>query len=942
MVQIYIDSIAGDNLLNAADEHSPLTAIIKGHFEGDVNNSVTTVNVYVNGKIFSATPQADGSFTAYIKYSDLFANDIVNNVGYVGAKAFGTSTTITYASTKAPYTIDTVAPSEPGTQIALDNIAGDNIINIAESQVAKTTISGKVSGEFTVGDTVIVKVNGTEHQVKAQADGSFSLEVNTSELLGGSEVSATVKATDKAGNVGEISTTQAYSVDTVAPSSPTTSIAVNAIAVDDIINAEEAKADTIDVQGSVSGEYRDGDTVSVVANGVVYKTVVKAGGVFSVAVKTADLIAVSKVTATVDATDAAGNVGQVSTTHSYTVDTGAPTVAVSLSDNSLAIGDTTQVTFSFSEAVKNFDLGDVTTTNGKLSGLMTVDGGKTWTATFTPNNNVESTTNVIEVADKSYQDLNGNDGKSGKSAAFVIDTIAPDEGVLSAPDGTTDTTPLITGTGTEAGANVVVKIYDKSDNLVETLTTTVDANGEYSVEMTKELSIGNYTAKATITDAAGNATTITDKGDVIAPGFHHKVWTVASSWGASHGPVDYASFKTGAGDDWLQVGNGAKNCWTYAAQGNLWNKNPCKGWAIVSTGAGDDRLDLGVSGGWGSQFSYTAVDMGSGDDAYNVKGSIHGNARVTMGSGNDTLVVGDDIDGCATVSMGTGNDNVHVKEDIENKAVVNLGSGQNTIHVERHVEDCAKIIAGEAEGNSTPNNPPSTKSAFSTASASAEGTTVMIDGSLKNFAQVILGDSQDTAVIGRVENYAKITMGAGDDTLTVKEAFGCGNPIADMGEGNDTFVYGGKTLGGKIIGGQGTDTIVLNYDADNSLVSKWCNITNLSSKNFQGIEVVDMQGTNAVDIRYSDLLNDTTNESPLFIKGDSNDKVDLGANNWNSDGASRANLKDNSTKWWDCNMGWSKTGSKAVDGVTYDVYHHSAAGSDTTNDVYIQQGVVVI
>jgi hypothetical protein len=42
------------------------------------------------------------------------------------------------------------------------------------------------------------------------------------------------------------------------------------------------------------------------------------------------------------------------------------------------------VTITFSEAVTGFSLSDLSVANGTLSNLASSDGGKTWTATFTP------------------------------------------------------------------------------------------------------------------------------------------------------------------------------------------------------------------------------------------------------------------------------------------------------------------------------------------------------------------------------------------------------------------------------------------------------------------------------------------------------------------------------------------------------------------------------
>lgn len=407
---------------------------------------------------------------------------------------------------------------------------------------------------------------------------------------------------------------------------------------------------------------------------------------------------------------------------------------------------------------------------------------------------------------------------------------------------------------------------------------------------------------------------------------NYKLWTIASSMNETTGPVDYSTMVMTSGDDTIRVGGGDRNCWTYGSRGNLWNKNPYAGWVSVDTGAGNDKLVLGSSG---NMLAYTKVDMGSGNDTYQVKGSIFGKTKVDMGTGSDTLSVNGCIKGDAFINTGTGSDQVTVKGSIVNCATVDLGQGKNSIHVYGDVLHSAKIISQGQPIETT-----------------ADKADVIIDGTVGNCAKIILGDFNDSAIIHKLDNYASVDMGAGNDQLTVEASFGdWGCAKVDLGAGDDIFHYSGKTLSGVIDGGEGKDTLYLDYAKDDDLVSGFCawkEITNLSSRNFNGIEVIEMTGMNVVDIQYKDLLADTTNEGALFIKGDSNDKVDLGACNWNSDDASRQNLKDNGGKWWSWGEKWSKTGSEIVDDVAYDVYHHSSAGGDLSNDVYIEQGVVVI
>src|SRR5262249_13945320 len=68
-----------------------------------------------------------------------------------------------------------------------------------------------------------------------------------------------------------------------------------------------------------------------------------------------------------------------------------PTVQVSIDHSDVNIAtQTALVTFAFNEPINDFSiLGSTTVTGGALSNLQTTDGGKTYTATFTPTANTD-------------------------------------------------------------------------------------------------------------------------------------------------------------------------------------------------------------------------------------------------------------------------------------------------------------------------------------------------------------------------------------------------------------------------------------------------------------------------------------------------------------------------------------------------------------------------
>ncbi|WP_429044638.1 Ig-like domain-containing protein, partial [Aeromonas veronii] len=220
-------------------------------------------------------------------------------------------------------------------------------------------------------------------------------------------------------------------------------------------------------------------------------------------------------------TDLNGNVG-TGGSDTAPVDTAAPSVVVNIVDDKLTVGETSDVTFTFSEKVTGFELGDLTVVGGTVTDLKTTDGGKTWTGTFTPTPGFEGTASVT-VNEGSYTDLNGNAGTGGSDTAGA-DIKAPSVIVNIVDDKlTVGETSEVTFTfseqvkGFEVGDLTVVggtvtdlKTTDGGKTWTGTFTPTPGFEGTASVTVNE----GSYT------DLAGNAGTggsDTAGADIKAP-----------------------------------------------------------------------------------------------------------------------------------------------------------------------------------------------------------------------------------------------------------------------------------------------------------------------------------------------------------------------------------------------------------------------------------------
>ena len=90
----------------------------------------------------------------------------------------------------------------PTATITLDaNITPDDIINAVEAG-GTVAVTGNVTGDFQAGDIVTLTINGVDTTGGVLADGSFSINVNGSDLAADpdSTIDASFVATDAAGN----------------------------------------------------------------------------------------------------------------------------------------------------------------------------------------------------------------------------------------------------------------------------------------------------------------------------------------------------------------------------------------------------------------------------------------------------------------------------------------------------------------------------------------------------------------------------------------------------------------------------------------------------------------------------------------------------------------------------------------------------------------------
>ncbi|HTB02708.1 MAG TPA: Ig-like domain-containing protein [Bradyrhizobium sp.] len=390
------------------------------------------VHVGLNGSnqdIYTATftPGVTNSEAGSVQVTSASYTDLSGNAGA--------------ASNTLSFTGDTLAPTV--------SIAANHTALLAGQTATVTfTFSESVPG-FVLADTTVsggslsnlvhVGLNGSNQDIYTA---TFTPTAANSEA--GSVQVTPSSYTDAAGNPGSASNTVSFSGDTLAP---TVSVAANHTTLlagqtsTVTFTFSEAVASFVLGDTTVSGGSLS-NLVHVGLNGS-NQDVYTATFTPNVTNTEAGSVAVNASSYT----DLAGNAGAASNTLSITGDTLAPTVAIAANHTSLLAGQTALMTFTFSEAVSNFALGDTSVSGGSLSNLVHVglNGSHQdiYTATFTP-----SVTNTevgsVEVNVASYTDLAGNVGAASNTINFTGDTLAPTATATAQPS-----------TGTEMFGNVV-------------------------------------------------------------------------------------------------------------------------------------------------------------------------------------------------------------------------------------------------------------------------------------------------------------------------------------------------------------------------------------------------------------------------------------------------------------------------------------------------------
>ncbi len=518
---IAINVVALDDIINATEDDSPVT--ISGTTTNVEDNQVATV--VLNGTTYS--PVVTGNTWTFditaLEAQALDANETITaDVDDVAGNSATRATRDIQHITTLPFPV-----------LAIDNITADNILNATEA-AADVTVTGNVTGDFNNGDTVTLTVDGTDYTGTVDALGAYSIDVPGSKLVADPDttVDGSVTTTDTAGNSGTATDTQVYSVDTVAPA---ITLNIDDITADNILNATEAAAD-VTVTGNVTGDFNNGDTVTLTVDGTDYTGTVDALGAYSIDVPGSKLVADPDTTVdgSVTTTDTAGNSGTATDTQVYSVDTVAPAITLNIDDitadnilNATEAAADVTVTGNVTGDFNNGDTVNLTVDGTDYTG--TVDAAGDYSIAV-PGSKLAADPDTTVDGSVTTTDTAGNSATATDTQVYSVDTVAPTitlnidditaDNILNATEVAADVTVTGTVSGDFNTGDTVTLTVDGTD-----YTGTVDALGAYSIAVPgSKLAADPDTTvdgSVTTTDTAGNSATATDTQvysvDTVAP-----------------------------------------------------------------------------------------------------------------------------------------------------------------------------------------------------------------------------------------------------------------------------------------------------------------------------------------------------------------------------------------------------------------------------------------
>ncbi|HGN0616649.1 TPA: beta strand repeat-containing protein [Proteus mirabilis] len=553
-----------------------------------------------------------------------------------------------------------------------------------------------------------------------------------------------------------------------------------------------------------------------------------------------------------------------------------------------------------------------------------------------------------------------------KSVSFIVDpTMEANQNAFNAEDmekvvatitGTSNNATAVTDTVNNAGASATGVIYDGNPISLRNL------DGDFTLKYSLSSSVaenGDFGYTIGVDSGKKDPKLTTDYNDTIYVGYYQDGSETSSYSNLANsqdngpdgtktdGNQSITTVDLGAGDDLMVIrGNMLTNTRVYAGEGN------------------DTFTMDGMNTALRSMYAGSYLFMESGNDTVTIKRTGVTNAgQIYLGSGSDTFTQGDandqnntELSGLLDLGSGTQdksnmpNEYLSVYQDGSN---LSLGNDNNIDAVtDVNTVTIYGSVSGEILGGYGSDNITITKNLTGNVSV-GDNTDTLTAGWIYGGATVSMGDGNDTVTVTEGAYNTTISLGAGDDVFdatagvmgdsvsatlvngedgndTIKLGTIGKNLTVDAGAGDDTVIltkdYDPSPIGnqGYINGGEGTDTLVLSGTITVNMATK----TDEGIANFEKVDMtvnselkVD-NSSQTIKLTASDVLGMNAN-STIYISGDANDKVDLGADGAGGLGTFTATA--------------TTTKATALDGTehTYTLYS-SASGAN----VYIDNNII--
>jgi large repetitive protein len=372
-----------------------------------------TVNVSTdNGSTWTAATATTGSTTFSLSGATLSGSSNLM------AKVVNTSLAEGTSLSKA-YVLDTTAPTATLTAATYANTAKATV------QSSETGTAYLVHSSVSVSDEAsITSALGTLWNKVTISTADTDTLLSLTGLVDGTYALYTV---DVAGNVSTVSS-NTFTVDATATALSNT--------ITQLLMSSDSGSSPTDritkitsqtISGTLSEALGSNEVVYVSTDGGLnWSSAVTTTGstTFSLSGLSLELGADNSMMAKVLNTSTLGSSAVYSTL--YTLDTTAPTVAITSSKTSAAIGERLTLTFTFSEVPVGFSASDISVTNGTVSGL-TVDAtdSKVYTATLELSNTLTNGSSVVSIASSKFYDVAGNANSASSSVSVSVDNVAP-------------------------------------------------------------------------------------------------------------------------------------------------------------------------------------------------------------------------------------------------------------------------------------------------------------------------------------------------------------------------------------------------------------------------------------------------------------------------------------------------------------------------------------